>query len=386
MKNVVLAISGGADSCYLLYKLLNEGIRPILAHFNHQLRGTESDKDEKFVRDLATQNNLIIEVGTADVARYAREHKKNLEEAGRILRYEFLEAVRKKHQAKEILLAHHLNDNLETVLMNKMRGCNLRGRIGMRAKNGNLSRPLLSTPRSAIIAHLTEHNLPYREDSSNQNRDFLRNWIRHELIPELLKKNPNLLKDFEQNRAEALTKYDNLSLRAQKWLNSRLEIPVVEFLAEPPEFQSFVLAHLYEQTHGSTENLSRKQIQEVLSLIKKNHTGKQKHLGQKLLIRIEYGQIKFGPEPSPMTSKIDPKTLPIAFDRIPGGIIKQRTFRPGDRFQPSGMSGTKKLQDYFVDAKIPRSKRQNIPVFTTKSDQIVAVGTRVDEKFRAQKC
>lgn len=389
MKNMILAISGGADSCYLLHELLKKGILPVLAHFNHRLRCPESDEDEEFVRKLATQNNLIIEVGTADVTAYALKNKKSLEEAGRILRYEFLETVRKKHQADEILLAHHLNDNLETVLMNKMRGCHLRGRIGMRAKNKHLSRPLLSLPRSKIIASLQKNHLPYREDSSNQNTDYLRNWVRHELIPQLLKKNPHLLTKFQQNRANAIKEYNNLTQRAQKWLNSRLEIPVAEFLAEPPEFQSFLLAHIYEQTYGSTENLSRKQIQEILTLIKKNQTGKQKNLGPKLLIRTKYGQIKFGPQPDAksqsvanLIQKIDPKTLPIAFDRVPQNILKQRSFKPGDRFQPSGMKGTKKLQDYFVDAKIPRENRQCIPIFTTLGDQIVAVGTRVDEKFR----
>ncbi|MBT5016176.1 tRNA lysidine(34) synthetase TilS [Candidatus Peregrinibacteria bacterium] len=381
MKKLILAISGGADSVYLLHKLLKDGTRPILAHFNHQLRGKESETDEKFVRNLAIEHNLKIEVETTDVAAYAKTHKKSLEEAGRILRYDFFERMRQKHAASEILLAHHLNDNLETVLMNKMRGCHLRGRIGMRATNKHLSRPLLQTPKSEILAHLTQHNLPYREDSTNQNTDFLRNWVRLELIPELLKKNPDLLADFQKNRKKALAEYDDLSNRAQKWWDNRTKVSTKEFTREEPEFQSFLLAHLYEQTYGSTNGLSRKNITEVLTLITRNLTGKQKQFGSKLTVRTEYGQIKFTSTQKD-SPKIDPKTLPIAFDRVPQGILKKRTWQPGDRFQPSGMKGTKKLQDYFTDSKIPRTERQNVPIFTTKNDKIVAVGTRVDERFK----
>ena len=388
MKTLILAISGGADSVYLLHKLLEEGRRPVLAHLNHQLRGKESDKDEAFVRDLAAKHDLKIEVKSVNVAAYAKTHKKSLEEAGRILRYDFFEKVRVKYDADKILLAHHLNDNLETVLMNKMRGCNLRGRIGMRATNGHLFRPLLDAPRAEILTYLTDNKIPHREDPTNQNTEYLRNWVRLELIPELLKKNPNLLTEFQQNRQKALQKYDELKKRATKWwaahgTSDRTEIPVTEFTKEDPKFQSFLLAHLYEQTYGSTQNLSRKNIQEVLTLITRNITGKQKQFGPKITVRTEYGQVKFGPRSNLKTlSKIDPKTLPIAFDRLPQGILNQRTWQPGDRFQPSGMKGTKKLQNYFVDTKIPRTERQQIPIFTTKDDQIVAVGTRVDEQFK----
>jgi len=345
---------------------------------------------------LAAKHDLVVEVDTADVAAYAQTHKKSLEEAGRILRYEFFEKVRVKYDADEILLAHHLNDNLETVLMNKMRGCHLRGRIGMRAKNGALRRPLLDVTRTEILTYLNDNNIPHCEDSSNQNTDYLRNWVRLELIPELLKKNPNLLEKFQKNRKKALTEYDELSDRAKKWWDAHgahttpgadncAEIPTNEFLREDPKFQSFLLAHLYEQTYGSTAGLSRKNIQEVITLIKRNITGKQKQFGPQLTIRIEYGQVKFGHTPQSTHQPgptIDPKTLPIAFDRLPGGILKKRTWQPGDRFQPSGMKGTKKVQDYFTDAKIPRQQRAQIPIFTTKNGEIVAVGKRVDENFK----
>ncbi|MDP2624657.1 MAG: tRNA lysidine(34) synthetase TilS, partial [Candidatus Peregrinibacteria bacterium] len=192
--SLILAISGGPDSVYLLHKLLSEGQRPVLAHFNHQLRGTDSDEDEKFVRELAQTHQLPCEIGTKDVKEWAENHKKSLEEAGRTLRYEFFEKIRQKHRANWILTAHHLNDNLETVLMNEMRGCKLRGQIGIQehAPERHLWRPILNTPKSKILSYLKKNQLPYRTDATNTDTRFLRNHIRHNIIPSLLKENPNL--------------------------------------------------------------------------------------------------------------------------------------------------------------------------------------------------
>lgn len=390
MKSFILAISGGMDSIYLLHQLLKEGKKPILAHLNHQVRKKKCDEDEDFLRELAKKHDLVIEVESKDVTKWAKENKKSLEEAGRLLRYEFFEKIRKKHGADEILTAHHLNDNLETVLMNKLRGCSVRGRIGMRTKNRAIRRPLLQTPRSVIESYIKENKLPYREDSTNQDTQYLRNWVRIELVPELLKKNPNLLTDFQKNRKTAIQTYENLQKEVSSWLTknrtkkSSPHFPISEFQKCDPDFQAFLLSYLYEEAHGSTQGLKQAYIKEGLALIAKNMTGKQTSLGPKLTLRIEYGQVVLEspeqkkPEKNLRAQTSEPK---IAMDRVPGGILKTRTWQPGDRFQPSGMKGTKKLQDYFTDTKIPRQERHKIPILTTKEGQIVAVGSRVDERF-----
>ncbi|KKT72695.1 MAG: tRNA(Ile)-lysidine synthase [Candidatus Peregrinibacteria bacterium GW2011_GWA2_44_7] len=217
---LILACSGGADSVYLLHDLLNAEEKPIVAHFNHQLRGGASDADEAFVRSLAEEHQLVLEIERTDVAKWGQKYKKSLEEAGRILRYAFFEQVRKKYNGKAILTAHHLNDNLETVLMNRMRGCDLKGEIGMQEWNGFLHRPLLNTSKQEILDYLHKHQLPYREDASNQDRRYARNRIRLDVIPKLEQQNPDLLKEFKNQREKAIRQYYHQHQRARAWLFS----------------------------------------------------------------------------------------------------------------------------------------------------------------------
>lgn len=463
MSTLILAISGGPDSVYLLYKLLKKGQHPILAHFNHKLRNKESDADEIFVKKLTQQHHLTCETESADVKKWAKIHKKSLEEAGRILRYEFLERVRQKHNAKTILTAHTLNDNLETVLLNKARGCGLKGLIGMQSKNGFLHRPLLNTHKKTILAFLDREKIPYRIDASNKDITFTRNRIRLVTIPKLLKKNPHLFKDFQNERRQALQQYKALQKETISWLNTHealakcappdfspaFSFSTQSFLKLPQEKRHFLLHYLYEHFYKSTYNLSRTLILEIEKLIQNDRTGKTKKFGPEVKVETAYHQVHFkilgGKQGKNVTlrplnrheakrsvlppafSPCDLKKKPISkvmvradttrgakrsalffpeflhevsvpafssphhdklhlldlnLSLIPNNCIKIRSFKPGDRFQPSGMKGTKKLQDFFTDLKIPREKRHTIPVYTTQNDVIIAVGTRLDERFR----
>ena len=168
-KLLILALSGGPDSVYLLHRLLKQGHRPVLAHFNHQLRGKESDGDEQSIRQLGKKHRLTVEVARKNVATYAKRHKLSVETAARNLRYAFLEKIRQKYKASAILTAHTLDDNLETVIMNELRSTRspkgdaistLRAQIGMRDKNGFIERPLLNIRKKTILAHLHRHKLP----------------------------------------------------------------------------------------------------------------------------------------------------------------------------------------------------------------------------------
>jgi tRNA(Ile)-lysidine synthetase-like protein len=296
-KNIsILAISGGPDSVYLFHQLLNKGEKPILAHFNHQLRGQESDEDERFVKQLAAKHELVFERDSTNVADYAQTHKQSTETAGRTLRYEFLEKVREKHNANKIYLAHHLNDNLETVIMNERRGCGLRGQIGMLENNGWIVRPLLDTPKETILEWLHDNEISYCIDASNQDTKFTRNWIRHILIPQKLKEEPHLLEVFKKKRATSQQAYNELKIWASSWLKNNA--PTIKaFLNLTEEKQQFLLLHCYEKAHGSTFNLTTAQIKEVQKMIRNGHGGKQRTLGKNLTIRLEQGEIKFEQKP-----------------------------------------------------------------------------------------
>ncbi|HCW32781.1 MAG: cell-cycle protein, tRNA(Ile)-lysidine synthase [Candidatus Peregrinibacteria bacterium GW2011_GWF2_39_17] len=382
-QKIILACSGGPDSMYLLHKLLKKGCKPVLAHFNHGLRGAESDEDEALVRNQAATHGLIFESKRRNVKKWAETRKISLEEGGRILRYKFLEKVRQKHQATSVFTAHHLNDNLETVLMNKDRGCFWRGLIGMREQNGFIIRPLLDIPKEKILAYLMSHKIPYRLDSSNQNLKYKRNYFRQIIIPKLLKKNPNLLQNFIKQRQSVLKKYNLLTRKSKKWLTANClkwaknncEFSASAFQMLSTSDQNFLLSHLYEKFYDSTYGLTQKYLDEARTLILNNHTGKHKRFGKKFFVYTDYGRVRLAIKPSLARGSWAKE------DAIPPNL-KIRFWLPGDRFQPSGMKGTKKLQDYFTDAKIPKSRRHKIPILVTNNNEIVAVGNRFDERFK----
>jgi tRNA(Ile)-lysidine synthase len=186
---ILAAVSGGADSMCLLHVLINLSARYDLrieaAHFNHMLRGDESDRDERFVLGECEKLGVPCHVGRGDVSAYARESGMGTEEAGRKLRYDFFYETAKKIGASRIATAHNGDDNCETVIMNMLRGTGLTGLCGIPPVRGIVIRPLLTVTRSGIEEYLRENNIPHVEDSTNRSDDYTRNRIRHRVIPAL---------------------------------------------------------------------------------------------------------------------------------------------------------------------------------------------------------
>jgi tRNA(Ile)-lysidine synthase len=226
---VLVAVSGGADSVALLYALTilapSLSLRLGIAHLNHQLRGEDSDKDEQFVSDLAESLNLPCYLAKEDVLAYQKIHKLSLEEAGRRVRYEFFEKIRKEHRFDKIALGHHADDNAELILMNLLRGSGALGLSGIpSARNGNIVRPLINITRAEIMEFLTRQNLNYVSDDSNSDTRFLRNRIRHELIPILRDYNPGISENL--NRMSAILKSE------EDWIES-LTMPMFDDCTQP---------------------------------------------------------------------------------------------------------------------------------------------------------
>lgn len=183
----LLAISGGMDSVVLLHMLVNAGFQNlVLCHFNHGLRGRESGQDAAFVRRLAARHGLACEVEKADVAAIARSRRMSVELAARTLRYDFLSRMAGRHGAREIYLAHHADDQAETILANLCRGTGIGGLKGMLEESPDvpvLRRPLLGLSRKDLAAYAAAHQLKWREDASNQSPAYRRNRVRHEVLP-----------------------------------------------------------------------------------------------------------------------------------------------------------------------------------------------------------
>lgn len=373
--NYILAFSGGPDSVYLLHKLLKKGDKPVLAHLNHGLRGKESDQDEEFCRKIAKKYGLIFETEKVSLTG------SGIEEKARNARYKFLEKIRRKYKAKKILTAHHLNDNIETVLLNFIRGTGLNGMTGI--KSDKIERPLLNTAKDEILTYLKKHRIKYRKDSSNLDTKFSRNFIRHEVIPQLKKLNPNLEKTFTKN----LNNFKQL----QDFLNEESpdSITVAEFKRLHPAIQANTILKLT----GTTEGISQKALEETRKLILSGKTGKKKTLGN-TRVEIEYGKVLFNPKtPALKTTfkilKNHPKNLNqkqttfLNFDKIRNlKKITTRTFKEGDRIRPLGLKGTQKLQDFFTNKKIPQKLRTQIPVIEL-GKEILAIGwLTVAEKYK----
>jgi len=361
-KNVILAFSGGADSVYLLHMLLAQGKKPILAHLNHSLRGSESDADEKFCVKVAKKHNLKIEVGKIPPP-------KNEEEA-RSARYDFLVRVRQKHKAAKIFTAHHLNDSIETILLNVTRGTGIHGLTGIQADK--IKRPLLHTTKEEILSYLKKHRINYREDSSNQDPKFSRNRIRLKVLPELKKINKSLEKTFLGNIENFKDIQNFIDTESKKYIHSD-HIKIGDFAKLHKALQTNIIIRL------AGPNTSQKEVSEIRKTMLGNRTGTKCKIGT-----IEYGKLMLKPYAKSFPVKFSilttkPKKFAqkcayLNFDKIKDiQKLETRTWQTGDRMIPIGMKGSKKLQDIFTDKKISQSSRKSIPVIIFGSE-IVSIG------------
>ena len=403
---VICAVSGGKDSMALLHLLcsLRDAlkIQVSAAHFNHQLRGEESRRDEEFVRNWCAENSIPLTVGTGDVAGYAREQKRSYEEAARILRYEFLQGI---DPGAKIATAHTAEDNLETVLMNLIRGCGLNGLSGIPAVRDNLIRPLLLTEKQEILDYLAANGIPHVEDSSNESSEYTRNRIRNQVLPLLYAENPGLpgsasasfLRLREENQvltqlaAEALAGIRQDAgisvpglLALPRWLQYRCLMLYLAPVPEPASVHFTAALELCRSDHPSgvltlPENFLLRRSYDLLSL---ETAGSAPEITPVLLtpgvhrlgsctVTAEYG-------PCPETQK--PNTFAL---RLPvSGSYTLRTRLPGDRITLPG--GTKKLSRWMIDQKIPAHLRSAVPVVALESDIFAVLPYRLSAGMEAE--
>lgn len=284
---IIIACSGGADSTYLTHlsaiACKELGVEAVLAHLNHKLRGEESEKDAKFVENLAKT------LGYKSVIK-SKKFTKFSEDKGRQARLEFFESTRKIEKAKYIILAHHKDDNLETIIMNFVRGAGLKGLSGMSKLSGNTLRPLLELSKSEILTYLKKHKIKYREDGSNKDNGFTRNYYRNVVIPSIKEKNPNLADSIIKN-AENFEEIDNyLNKKANNWIKKHTHNKLYDlksFRKQEKVIQKCILKVLYKQTKGDLQELESKHIEEVLKLLMESHSGKYKNLGKHTIVKIQ---------------------------------------------------------------------------------------------------
>lgn len=297
---LILAISGGPDSMYLFHRCLKlkKGmeLHLVAAHVNHGLRGKESDADERFVKKFCKNNGVPFHTLRLDL----KKSRKNVEEAGRDARYKFFEALRKRRKAQWVLTAHHLNDNIETMLFNLIRGAHFGGIKAMEAASPSrhLLRPMLELTKRDVLDYLEKNRIAYRVDASNDNTDLSRNWLRKNIIPLFPKLNANFERTFREtlkNFAETATWVEheceqwlrkNSGTAAEHGKSRKWSFELDALLKEHPAFQKHVLAHLYRKTHGSTKKLTNKHLDEILSVLGLRRANTRKEFGPGMFLEV----------------------------------------------------------------------------------------------------
>ncbi|MDO8136057.1 MAG: tRNA lysidine(34) synthetase TilS, partial [Candidatus Brocadiales bacterium] len=441
-QRVILGVSGGPDSVALLSLLhdLNKqagwDIKLHVAHLNHMLRGEESEEDERFVCALAGSYNLEFTVKRVDVHEVASQEKRSLEEAARKVRYGFFEELAQETSAGVVAVGHTADDNAETILHRLIRGTGLVGLGGIRplrslspGSEAKLVRPLLYVWRKEIMSYLKEKGLGYRIDSSNLLKDKFRNSLRLELIPLLEQKyNPRIREVLARLGDIAGRSYDFLQTRTSRIVEANLKqlegethSLEADILKEhPPFFQHLVLREACERLGIPLKKMNYGHFDEIVSMVEGRIVPRSLELPGKWVVNLEGDRLYFRkllshPSPTslepveliipgitrfPKGVEIRAEVLPMedgflegfrrtktreeeAFDldRV-GGHLYVRTRRDGDRFWPLGAKGREKLKDFFINQKVPRWKRDSIPIVTTKEHPIWVVGMRIDERVK----
>ncbi len=434
-QKLVVAVSGGPDSVCLLHILVNLraelSITLHVAHLNHQLRGTEAEADARYVADLAHELNVPATVESRDVRSYRARRRISLEEAAREVRYNFLTEVARSVGATRVAVGHTQDDHIETILMHLIRGSGLRGLRGLlplthwlSAENSiTVIRPLLLISREETADYCHQHQLNPRLDASNLSLSPLRNRIRQQLLPRLQRYNPRVAEALVRTARIATDDLAFLDEEAGRWWDKAIWregktiiLDKANFLPLPPALKRYLLMNSMEALLGTLKDVAACHIEEMMDALSKP-AGKIITLPEGLIFSVEYDRYLLGTDPialcpfppidgeyrleipgktrlpgwlveaivlTPPLAEIAPEdNFTACFDLDKAGTkVVVRSRRPGDRFQPLGMSQPKKLNGFMIDVKIPQAWRQRVPIVSSDEHILWVVGWRIDERVK----
>jgi len=409
-ENILLAVSGGADSIVMCYLFKAAGFKFAIAHCNFNLRGEESNADEDFVKEIAKKLNVALYTTTFETHIYAKEEGISIQMAARDLRYQWFEEIRNKNNFSYIAIAQHKDDVIETLFINLLRGTGISGLHGILPKNGSLIRPLLFTSKEQILYYCIENKIKFRDDSSNASVKYMRNKIRHQIMPVLKEINPSykdtLINDiehfkfvekvyndhlndvakivFEKNNGKIL-----LSINEIEKLNNSANY-VYEFL-KPFKFNYSTVEDIlnslnkssgiifYSSTHRLLKDRNYLIIEEVAP-VDNIHIIINENIKE---IEISNYSFKFKITESVEISKDfkNPSYAILDFDKLQFPLII-RKWKKGDWFYPLGMNNKKKLSDYFIDRKISVFEKENVLVLCSGDDIVWIVGHMINNFYR----
>lgn len=433
---ILVGVSGGPDSVallHVLHRMIKDlGIRLGIAHFHHNMRGRDADADARFAANLSEKLNVSFyyekNPGTS-----ARQSGLSPEEMLREARYEFLQRIAHDHGFDKIAVGHHADDNAEQILLNLLRGSGPLGISGIPPVRGHIIRPLIRVTRDEILAYLSAYRLDYRMDPTNADARFLRNRIRHDLMPMLKTHyNPNLTETLA--RLGSILKTDNdwldrlvrpiweQALRIEE--PGRIVLSIPEIIRHHPAAQRRVMRCALERVKQNLRKIRYAHIEAVIDLIRRETRGRL-DLPDRIRAVCRPGELVFEKCAAPLRAAEGPaRQIQFAYlfydkdiagrpiyikeiDRFlmltkihdgpaqdpagPGPCVAffdwdrlvfplvLRNHQPGDRFVPLGLSGTQKLSDFFINHKIDRRKRSMIPVLVSGEDIIWVAGYRISD-------
>ena len=403
---ILLAVSGGVDSMAMIHLFAEAGFSFGVVHCNFQLRGDDSYADEALVKKVCNDQKIDFHVTRFDTAAFAQRFGLSIQLAARKLRYDYFETVRAEFNYDCIATAHHLNDSIETVLINLTRGTGVSGLTGIPVKNSFIIRPLLFAARDQIIEYAGNHKLEWREDLSNREDDYQRNFLRHHVIPRLKEINPNL----EQTFAKTIERFSGAVAMTEKFLSDfkatscevtdmrmvinlndlrQNQLPQVMLweLLKPNGFNYDQCVDVLQATQSGKEFFSSthrltidrhsllltarfpQEIAEVLIREDEHQSTNGYHL---LQIEKKNGRAEI--DPSTTTAILDASKITFP--------LRWRKWTYGDSFLPLGMSARKKISDFLIDLKIPNPDKENITVLESEGRIAWVVGMRISDEFK----
>ncbi len=431
-EKIVVAVSGGPDSTALLSFLAalrkKLSLRLFCIHINHGLRGHESDEDARLVGEYATSFDIPVRILNCNVAAYASHRRLSIEHAGRTVRYSLLEKHARELGATRVATAHHLDDHAETVMMRIIRGAGVSGMSGIHPVMGGLFiRPFIEATRQEIMAYVEEHRVPYRTDSTNEQCHYLRNSIRHRLMPLMLEYNTSV-----RERLWSLSRIfhdDDIVLSNltetffRRCCSIREESVVIDTDTAwdlPMALKRRMMRKAIESLQGHLLEVDFAHVEKLVELIH-SPVGTSTDLAGAVNARKGYGVLiikKEGSGTAPshtspgeallqvpgktvldewtimLTATIEKRNDPalsFPLSRWEALLDSDKAARPlsvrprrdGDRFSPLGVKGTKKVKDFFIEVKIEQEKRNHVPLIVDCKGRIVwIVGHRIDDRFK----
>lgn len=418
---VIAAISGGADSVCLLsvleqILLKHPDCRWQLkaVHVHHGLRDGEADRDAAFVKTLCAGLQIPCTVVYKDVAGYAKKQRLSFEEAGRILRYQALEDELRAWNADKIALAHHQDDNAETILHHLLRGSGFKGLGGMKPRYQNRIRPLLGTGRSAILRYLNEHGLDWVEDSSNASGEYTRNRIRNDIVPRLtagvnVKAVDNIIRagklfaqadDYFEELAGRIWAAAGIETGGSKRHPAAAAIPLAAVTAQHPLVRSYLYGRMIAAVLPYRKNITARHYAAMEALLEQPAGSRLSLPGNITAVR-DYEMLRIGENRRDETIRVSPEaeirmeTFPkkknekipencytkwFDYDKIKGAL-SVRTRQPGDYFVLKD-GGRKTVNRYMIDRKIPREQRDQIILLADENHVLWIVGYRISEFYK----